>query len=94
MNNWLIALVVIVVFAVGSVWGYILRDIHKDLDRLFDNLLGQTPAPPPVVGPTQGSYKTVTDVQKPTVRVVTPKSPTQLEWERSNRKPDIMGPEK
>jgi hypothetical protein len=44
------------------------------------------------VGPTQGSYKTRAEANKPAIHVVTAKSPAQVQWEADNVKPDLVKP--
>jgi hypothetical protein len=90
---WAITIAVIT-FILGYLFGRWVRKIAEAVDELY---FMTQPAPQPKVGPTLGSYNTPPDPLtklKPTVHVVTPKSPDRLEWERQNRKPDILGPRK
>lgn len=89
---WLQVIAGVLIFAVGLGVGYIIRDVYDILDDLIKDMGMDKPV---MTGPTLGSYNTPKDpmIRKPTVHVITPKSPERMEWERQNRKPEIMGPE-
>jgi hypothetical protein len=76
MSNILLTIIMVLLIAVLVYVGYILHRIRKFMATLEEIL-----EPAPKTGPTQGSYSEPTTKRKPTVRVVTPKTPARVAYE-------------
>lgn len=87
---WAALLTCVLVFAAGGVIGWFFRDLYDMVDELFGEWFEDDE---PVLGPTQGSYADPEAPKPPTIHVINPKSPAQVQWEHDNKPPDIMKPE-
>lgn len=88
---WTAVIACSLVFAGGLLFGWLFRDLYDMVDDLYQDHF-KASLDKPALGPTLGSYADPQEAKKPTVHVVNPKSPVELEWERQNKTPDLMKP--
>jgi len=76
---------------IGIVVGFILG-VGSDDTQYYETITTPKRKSSKRVGTSQGPVETEAK-GKPTIHVVTPKTPAQVEFDRQHKKPDLMKPE-